>query len=419
MISTALTLAAKDFRLFLRDRSGLLLTFALPIVLATIFGAAMGSMGSSEGMGRVTLLVEDLDHSTHSRALVAEFAKSAGLELKPEANVRARVANGKSAAGLLIPSGYGADLDAGREPKLVLYRDPAQTIEQQIVAGNLMPVLMRIRGPQIGRAMMKKSLAAFGMDGAATEPFEKMLADATKENESDAPAASADFMSQVPKSLGLEVEDVTGSRDSADKTAGSSHAIAGNAVMMLLFSLAACGATILEEESQGTLQRLRLTPSASRAVLLGKALFTIAVGFLQLVVLFAYGALVFGTPIGNAPLALAVVAIATAAAAAGLGLFLAVTCRTRKQLEGLSTLLILAMSALGGSWFPLVVTPAWYQKLGHFTLNAWAMDGFHSILWYGKGFDEVWIDIGVLLAIAAVLTLLALRGWRKRFEVAT
>lgn len=419
MIRTAFTIAAKDFRLFLRDRTGLLLTFALPIVIATIFGAAMGSMGSSEGVGKITILVEDLDASDKSQALVDELTKSAGLNVRPETGVRARIANGKSPAALLIPKGYGADVVAGRASKLVLYRDPAQTVEQQIVAGNLMPVLMRVSGKEIGRAMMKRSLAAFGMEGAAAEPFERMLAEASGETEGDADAGSADVLSTLPRVLGLEVEDVTGLEDATPKSVGASHAIAGIAVMMLLFSLNACGATILEEEAQGTLQRLRLTPSAGRAILIGKAIFTLEVGFLQLVVLFAYGGIAFSIPVLQSPFALLVVSLATAAAATGFGLLLAVTCRTRKQLEGLSTLIILAMSALGGSWFPLLITPTWYQKLGHFTLNAWAMDGFHAILWYGKGLGGVLVEIGVLFAIAAVLTLLALRAWRQRFEVVT
>lgn len=101
-----------------------------------------------------------------------------------------------------------------------------------------------------------------------------------------------------------------------------------------------------------------------------------------------------------------------------LGILLAVTCRTRKQLEGLSTLVILVMSALGGSWFPLIITPEWYRKLGHFTLNAWAMDGYQGIFWYGKDLGGIATEIAVLLGIAAVTSALAVRGWKRRFEVA-
>lgn len=400
------TVAWKDLRLFLRDRAALLLTFALPLVLALIFGSAMGAMGGGEGLGKIEILVEDLDDSAQSRSLVHEIATSSAFEVEVARDVRARVADGQAVAALLIPKGHGADQEAGRGARLILYRDAAREVEQQIVTGSLMPILMRRAGKAFGRTMMRRGLAAFGMSSQLGDELEKTLDD-------------VDFVREAPQALGLEVEDVTGETDPGQKTAGKSHAVAGIAVMMLLFSLTHAGGTILEEERQGTLQRLRLTPAAGRALLFGKALFVVCVGLAQLVVLFTFGAFVFGLPVERAPVALMVLSSAVAAAATGLGLFLAVTCRSQKQLEGFSTLVILAMSALGGSWFPLMITPAWFQKLGHFTLNAWAMDGYHAILWYGKGLDGILVEVGVLLSIAAVLTLFALRGWRRRFEVTT
>jgi ABC-2 type transport system permease protein len=77
------------------------------------------------------------------------------------------------------------------------------------------------------------------------------------------------------------------------------------------------------------------------------------------------------------------------------------------------------MSALGGSWFPLIATPEWFQKLGHFTLNAWAMDGYQAILWYGKGVEAIWIPFAVLMGIAGITIAISIAGWRRRFEVGT
>jgi ABC-2 type transport system permease protein len=432
MMRTLLTLAAKDFRLLLRDRSGFLLAFALPIVLVTIFAAAMGSMGGDASIGKIQLFVEDLDQSARSKAFVDELGKSPGLSVKAETNVRRRVADGKAPAALLIPSGYEADLTRGETPKLVLYRDPGQTIEQQIVAGNLLPALLKSSGKEIGRGMMRRGLKAFGFPAAGMDQAERIMdqtwssistvAQSAPDGNGDGAAAAKNedsafnFGEAVPKLLGVQVEDVAGGKDPSQKTAGQSHAVSGIAVMMLLFSLTACGGTILEEEAQGTLQRLRLSPAASRAILLGKMLFTMEVGFAQLVILFVYGGVVFSIPVLRDPLALCVLSLALAAAATGFGLLLGVTCRTRKQLEGLSTLIILAMAALGGSWFPLIMTPAWYQNLGHFTLNAWAMDGYQGIFWYGKNLSGIAIDVLVLIAIAVVTTMLALRGWKRRFE---
>ena len=72
------------------------------------------------------------------------------------------------------------------------------------------------------------------------------------------------------------------------------------AVMILLFGLIHCGGTLLEEGDSGTLDRLRLAPGASSAILSGKFLFTWLVGLIQLVILFAYGCLVFDVLIGIA-----------------------------------------------------------------------------------------------------------------------
>jgi len=226
------------------------------------------------------------------------------------------------------------------------------------------------------------------------------------------------FADAIPELMGIDAQDVAGGEDRSRTSAGRAHAISGIAVMMLLFGLVGCAGTLLEESAEGTLQRLQLMPAPGASILLGKFLFTGVAGLLQLAILFSYGGILFGIPVLRAPVALVVLSVALISAATGLGLFLGVTCRTRKQLEGLSTLVILVMSALGGSWFPLIITPEWYRKLGHFTLNAWAMDGYQGLFWYGKDLAGIRVEIAVLFGIAVVTSLLAVRGWKRRFEAA-
>ena len=59
-----------------------------------------------------------------------------------------------------------------------------------------------------------------------------------------------------------------------------------------------------------------------------------------------------------------IMTVVTAAAAAALGLVLATLARTRGQLSGFSTILILTMSALGGSMFPRFLMSEAMQKVG-------------------------------------------------------
>ncbi|MBK7642192.1 MAG: ABC transporter permease [Planctomycetes bacterium] len=426
ILSGAWEVCRKDWRLFLRDRTALLLSLALPIFLATIFAAAMGGFGGG-GAARVHLLVEDLDQSARSQSLVRGLEANASLRVERALDTRRRIADGKAPAALVIPAGWGASVGSAQQQQLALYRDPGATIEQQILAGALLPALLGSGDEELTRGIV---LHGMGELGFSFEQFPGMrsIFDSTWEAISKwadehaaqdalpgAPQEDFDFASFVPRLVGMRVEDVAGGEDATQKSAMQSHAISGIAVMMLLFGLVAAGGTILEEHEQGTLQRLRLAPGGGSAILPGKFLFTATLGCAQLAILFVFGGLVFSVPVFRDPLPLVVLSLAVVAAATGLGLALAMLAQTRKQLEGFSTLVILVMSALGGSWFPLIATPAWYQKLGHFTLNAWAMDGYQAILWYGKGLGGIWLEVLVLLAIAAGTSAVAARAWKRRF----
>lgn len=446
-------MAQKDLRVYFLDRVAVLLGFGLPIALCTVFGFAMGAFSGGGSVGRIELVVEDADGSAGSRALIERLRESDGLrldvlseeDLAGGVSARGRVAEGDAPAALRIAPGFGAGLDgdgAGELP-LVLYRDPSKTIEQQILAGNLIPVFFEVLGEGAGKRLTGKVLGALDFPEAGRARAQSIL-DASWErmktlvDELEASGAldtedemtecvnyeatvaedeeGFDFGAKVAELMGLQLEDVTGG-DQARKTqkqAQQAQAVAGMAVMMLLFGLIHCGGTLLDERESGTLDRLRLVPGATGAILGGKFLFTWLVGLIQLAVLFAYGKLVFDVPIFRAPLALVVLSAAVAAAVTGFGVLFAVVSRSRKQLEGLSTIVVLTMSALGGSWWPLAITPEWYQKLGHLTLNAWAMDGFQGIFWYGQGLGGILPEIGVLLGIALVFSLLAWRLWERR-----
>jgi len=443
-------LARKDLRVYFRDRVAVLLGFGLPIALCTVFAGAMGAIGGDDSVGRIELVLEDLDQSDASRALVAELGAAKGLRLdvleapaeggEPE-TARARVAEGDAPAGLRIGAGFGAALEQGDELPLTLYRDPGKTIEQQILAGNLIPAFLGALGDRLGPRLGGKILdsidfPALGreraqaiLDGSWTSMeslvAEMRIAGDTSSSESaddvkdDGDDDGFDFASAAAGILGLRIEDVVGGDQNrkAQKQAQQAQSVAGMAVMMLLFGLIHCGGTLLEEEQSGTLDRLRLAPGAANAVLGGKMLFTWSVGTVQLVVLFLYGNLVFDVPIFRAPLALVALSAVTAAAVTGFGVLFAVVCRSKAQLEGLSTIVVLTMSALGGSWWPLAITPEWYQKLGHLTLNAWAMDGFQGIFWYEKDVLGILPEIGVLAGIALGTALLAWRLFERRLRV--
>ena len=55
------------------------------------------------------------------------------------------------------------------------------------------------------------------------------------------------------------------------------------------------------------------------------------------------------------------------------------------------------------------------RTLAHLiTINAWAMDGFQYLLWYGRGMRNILPEVGVLLVIAKAAFGVGL--WRFQFD---
>ena len=106
----------------------------------------------------------------------------------------------------------------------------------------------------------------------------------------------------------------------------------------------------------------------------------------------------------------------TAAAAAGFGIMLATLCRTRAQLGGISTVVILIMSALGGSMVPRFVMPAFMDTTALFTFNGWALDGFLKVFWFDDpqaGLGAAVLDLLPQLAALTLMTVTFLFVARK------
>ena len=105
----------------------------------------------------------------------------------------------------------------------------------------------------------------------------------------------------------------------------------------------------------------------------------------------------------------------SAAAVAGFGLLLATACRTRAQLSGLSTIVILTISALGGSMFPRFLMSPTMQKMGLVTFNTWALDGYLKVFWQEAPVVDLWPQVLVLVTLTVVF-LFGARMLARRWE---
>lgn len=182
---------------------------------------------------------------------------------------------------------------------------------------------------------------------------------------------------------------------------------AGIAVMFLLFGATSGGGVLLEERENQTLERLLSTQMTMDHLLLGKWFYLTMLGCVQVTVMFVWAQLVFGLDLlGNLD-GFVMMTLVTSAAAASFGLFLATLCKTRGQLNGLSVVAVLTMSALGGSMVPRYVMSEGLRDAGLWTFNAWALDGYDKVFWRELPPSALQPQLTVLMATAFGLLVLA------------
>jgi ABC-2 type transport system permease protein len=188
-------------------------------------------------------------------------------------------------------------------------------------------------------------------------------------------------------------------------------------VMFLLFTSTGSAGALLDEAESGALDRVLSSRITMTGLLAGKLLFNILLAFTQLTVMFLWGWAVFKLDFFTHIPGFIVMGLCTAFAVAAFGILLASICRTRAQLGALSTLLVLTMSAIGGSMFPRFLMSDAMQKAGLCTINAWAIDGFTKVFWRDLPLTELGPQVSVLLAIGIVLFVVA-RRIARRWEYA-
>ncbi|NQT26330.1 ABC transporter permease [candidate division KSB1 bacterium] len=157
--------------------------------------------------------------------------------------------------------------------------------------------------------------------------------------------------------------------------------------LLILFIYA--GSMLYEEKAKGLLRRTRLAPISFSQIYFGKLLGAIMVGVIQMTILLAVGRLGFGVYLGNSIPALILITLTFATSIGALGLILGFLIRNGEKLLGISIISGLGMAAFSGCWWPIEVTPDWMQKAALFLPSGLALKGFHRLISFGDGFNDV------------------------------
>ena len=390
VLSQALLMAAKDSRIFLRDRFALAFSFLFPLVFVAGFSLALGDVGGQDD--ELVLFVstqEEQGEASLSWMLIDEMTADESSSVEPLAYDEAmrRVESGEIDGFVLFPHDFTARL----------FGDPPAAVE--VVLGDAsagrQAALRALAGSiasGTGRAVEVMSVVAeVGGQQAVTgvDPSE---------------LAGGRLVELVPEQVG-----------NIEPRSASSFTLPGYLTMFVFFAAALSAEAIVRERRNHTLERLMSNGARRESIVLGKFLSALYRGVLQVLVLWVVGLFVFNIDLGVSPAAVVLISLLMVLASSAFGVMLASVVKTENAASGLGVLGSLALAPLGGCWWPLFITPQWMQSLAKLTPHGWANTAFNKLMLFGAEFGDVLTEMGMLALFAAAF--LAVTLWRFRLSI--
>lgn len=365
------SLATKEFLQLTRDRLMVTFLILLPVLQLVLLAQATG-----QGVRRLPLAVADLDQTALSRNLIQAFDNAPELTWRyAPADTKALTAlveEGRVVAGVVIPSGFGAALLAGKAvPPLQVLVDGSNTVTAATARSAVESVLSAY-GTRLARER-----------GVLTVPGIELRTDVRYNPGLDA------RLFTIPAQMGFIVYQVT---------------------------LAVASVALVRERELGTLEQLLVMPLRRFELITGKAVLAWLIGglnFLMMYVVVVYG---FRIPIRGAFNLLLWCSLLFIAVEIGYGVIISSLARTQQQAILYVFLLAMLDVALSGYLVPVKNMPALFQVVAQVSPLQHYLVIVRGIMLKGATLPMIWPQAAALAGIGAVVGLVALQMATRRLE---
>ena len=360
--------------------------YGVPLILTIVAGLAFNYPGQAPDQ----LAVQDLDGSQLSAKLATQMlhAKSPStLRLDASVDPLGYVKSNPYVVVAVIPAGMERQILQGTSTPLVVVEDR----RGQSFAGPAQSVITRAgeEATAISVAVQTARAAAVASgapDGGAAAA-QRAEATALKNFSVDQIKVNTTLVGTSPSRIF--------SRQAQFAT--------GNGVMFMMFCANALAVALVMDRRERRLARLLWTRLRLHEVLIARALTIAVTSALVMALMLATSALVFGMSLGPSVPLLALITMFVAIGVSGYALLLIGIGRGGASIAGLGLAVSLALAAAGGSWWPIESEPQWLQTVGHISINAWASDAFHTLLFFNGTLADIVLPLAMLLLLGIIM----------------
>lgn len=373
-----------------RDRGAFAIGFILPGIVYVIFAGIFA--GAAAGDVKIRLAMVDERDTVQSSALLESIRNHpAVIEVSgahSAASARQLVQSGSAdVAAVIRDNGSGFDqlnLEDVEPPVLILF-DPFREISVKLLQG----VIQEAYFTAIPDANLSMVVGIIEEAFFEFEPEQRILLDEGLEMLRD---------SDDKLDLG-SVYALQSAGGESNIPAGVSYYAGAVAILFLLLSSLNGALSILEDRESGMFDRITMGRGGVASYMQGKHAFLFCQCFLEVVIIFSVAWLLFGVDVPAHFLSWLLITVAAACCASGLSLFFVSCCRSRQQAQSTGNIVVLVISALGGSMVPRFLMPPEVQELGWLTPNTWVLEAYSEVFW--RQTNEMALLLPIVLLFAS------------------
>lgn len=359
----------KEFTQLKRDRLTFALMLGIPLIQIVVFGYLVRTE-----VRDIPMAIVDDARTTESRDLAQRLVNThtfriAG-QLSARGDVDAALAKGTVRAVLIVPPGFSRDIARGEPASAQLVID----------ASDPLTASSAISGAATAALATQAALA--GARATGTAPF--TLAIRPRYN-----PALRDAVNIVPGLIGVIL----------------------TITLVMIMSL-----SLVRERERGTLEQLIVTPISKTAVIVGKILPFLLIGFVQVTVVLIVARYLFNVPMEGSVVLLYCFAFLFMLGMLALGIFMSTLAKTQTQALQMALFVMIPSFLLSGFMFPLAAMPTAARIAGSLLPVTHFLTALRAILLKGAGFQALWHEAAILSAVAFVLIALSVKRFAKTLE---
>lgn len=370
-IRRVMAVVGRIVRQFVRDRPSLALLFIAPLLVMTVLNLVLSNTSSSVTLGIVApagpagdMLVSELTQQSQSQN---------GLTLKTVAadQVEATLKNGDADGVLIFPADFVSQVASGQSPQLTLRLEGSNPTAAKQLSG-LVSILVR-----------SLSLPRAGGSGGQTGAV-------------GAPTLATTYLYGGPE---------------YSQTDALAPLFVGMFALFFIFLLTSV--SFLRERSQGTIERLMVSPLGREELVLGYVFGFLIFALAQSAIILLYVVDVLKVHYkGNLGL-LFLVTLALTVGSVNMGIFASAFARNELQVVQFIPVLLVPQVLLGGLFFPVATLPPVLKQIAYVLPLTYANFALKDVMLKGFGLDQVWPELAILVGFAALMVVLAALSLRQ------